>query len=444
MENRGTESLSGARLAGVQKQQRRPDLAELGSTGLNQQGGQIFEEFLPQLQGLRSIRIFKEMAANDPVVGAILFAVDMLIRQVSWRVEPASAETKDQEAAEFLESVIGDMSSTWQDTLSEIVSMLVFGWSFHEIVYKRRQGDSRDPTRRSRFNDGRIGWRKLPIRSQDTLYQWEFDEGGGVQAMIQQGPSDFRLARIPIKKGLLFRTTSQKNNPEGRSVLRNAYRPWYFKKRIEEIEGIGIERDLAGLPVAWVPAQLLSPNATPEDQAVLNAIKQIVINVRRDEQEGVVFPLVYDDKGHKLYDFTLLSTGGRRQFDTDKIVARYDQRIAMTILADFILLGHEKVGSFALSSSKTHLFSVALGAWLDSIAAVFNRHAIPRLFQLNGFTLERLPELKPGDIETPDLKELGEYIQRLAGTGMPLFPDDTLEAHLRQVAGLPEKEEQVQ
>ncbi|RJQ04432.1 MAG: hypothetical protein C4551_10790 [Bacillota bacterium] len=324
------------------------DLSEIGLSGLSRMGGTVYEEFLPQLQGPKAIKVYREMSTNDPVVGAILFAVDMLLRQVSWRVEPASPETPDQEAAEFLQSCLGDMSATWEDTVSEILSMLVYGFSYHEIVYKRRLGDQRDPTKRSRYTDGRIGWRKLAGRSQDTLYQWEFDEHGGIQAMVQQAPPDYSLRRIPIEKGLLFRTRAHKGSPEGYSVLRNAYRPWWMKKRIEEIEAIGIERDLAGLPIAWVPPELLGPNATAEQKATLDAIKKIVRNVRRDEQEGIVFPLAYRD-GEKAFDFGLLSTGGRRQFDTDSVIARYDQRIAMTVLCDFILLGHEKVGSFALA-----------------------------------------------------------------------------------------------
>ncbi len=415
------------------------DLSEVGLSGLPRMGGTVYEEFLPQLQGLKAVKVYREMSTNDPVVGAILFAVDMLLRQVSWRVEPASPEAADQEAAEFLESCLGDMSVTWEDTVSEILSMLVYGWSYHEIVYKRRLGDQRDPTKRSRYTDGRVGWRKIAGRSQDTLYQWEFDDHGGVQAMVQQAPPDYSLRRIPIEKGLLFRTRVHKGSPEGYSVLRNAYRPWYMKKRIEEIEAIGIERDLAGLPIAWVPPELLSQGATAEQKAMLEAIKKIVRNVRRDEQEGIVFPLAYRD-GEKVFDFGLLSTGGRRQFDTDAVVARYDQRIAMTILADFILLGHEKVGSLALSTSKTKLFTIACSAWLDSIAAVLNRHAVPRLFVLNGLDTERLPRLVPGEVDAPDLKELGEFVKNLAGTGMELFPDDKLENYLRQAAKLPAKE----
>lgn len=414
------------------------DLIEIGRTGLMRFGGHVYEEFLPDLTGNRAIKVYKEMSENDPVVGAFLFAIDMLMRNVTWTVRPYSQSQEDLEAADFLRSCMEDMSMTWQDTISEILSMLTYGWSYHEIVYKIRGGDSRDPTRRSRFNDGRIGWRKLPIRAQESLWAWEFDEAGGVRAMVQQAPPDYELRTIPIEKSLLFRTRAHKGNPEGRSILRNAYRPWYFKKHIEEIEGIGIERDLAGLPVAWVPPKLLSPNASPAERALLEEIKRVIVNVRRDEQEGVIFPLMFDDAGNKVYDFSLLSTGGQRQFNTDAIVGRYDQRIAMTVMADFILLGHENVGSFALSSSKTNLFAVALGAWLQSIAGVFNRHAVPRLFELNGYRLSALPELEPGDIEVPDLQELGAYIQSLAGAGMPLFPDQALENYLRQVAGLPE------
>ena len=71
---------------------------------------------------------------------------------------------------------------------------------------------------------------------------------------------------IPMSKALLFRTKSRKNNPEGRSILRNAYRSWYFKRRIQEIEGIGIERDLAGLPVMHGPEGLDLWNDDIEDK----------------------------------------------------------------------------------------------------------------------------------------------------------------------------------
>lgn len=140
-------------------------------------------------------------------------------------MESASSDPRDQEAADFLESCLGDMSQPWSDVISEILSFLVYGWSFHEIVYKRRDGDSPDPVRRSRYADGRIGWRKLPIRAQDSLLEWQFDEAGGLQAMVQSPPPSYERLVIPIDKALLFRTEVSRGNPEGRSILRNAYRP---------------------------------------------------------------------------------------------------------------------------------------------------------------------------------------------------------------------------
>ncbi len=109
----------------------------------------------------------------------------------------------------------------------------------------------------------------------------------------------------------------------------------------------------------------------------------------------------------------------------------------MVALADFILLGHEIHGSFSLSSDKTNLFASALGTWLGNIADVFNTYAIPRLLELNDFNLEEYPKLAHGDVETPDLKDLGNFISTLAGAGMPLFPDEDLENLIREKANLP-------
>ena len=420
-------------------QPRRIDaMREIGTTGLTVYGGEIYEEFLPQLSGSKLISTLREMRENDPIVGALLFVIEMLVRQVEWRVEAASDEPRDLEAADFLESCLEDMAETWADTLASILSFLPFGFSLHEEVYKRRGGRTRDPRTNSRHDDGRIGWRKLPIRAQDTIDRWVFDpDSGELQGAVQVALPDYRERILPLERSLLFRTTTTKGNPEGRSILRSAYRPWWFKKRIEEQEGIGVERDLAGMPVIHVPPELLARNASGEDKALLNELKRLARNIRRDEKEGVIFPMAYDEEGHDIYKLELLSTGGRRQFDTTGIIQRYDKRIAMVVAADFILLGQDKVGSFALASSKTNLFATAIGAWLDSISEQFNRFAIPRLFGLNAFPIEDPPKLCHGDIEEVDLTELGEYISKLAGAGVALFPNRELENFLLERANLP-------
>ena len=419
------------------------DLGEVGSTGLIQYGGEVREDFLRQLQGKRGYATYREMADNHPVIGAILYSIEMLVRGVDWTVTPA--DPNDQRAvdeATFVSGCMTDMSHSWPDTLSSVLSMLTFGYSYNEIVYKRRLGSDRDKSsERSQFDDGRLGWRKWPIRDQSTITRWKFDDAGGIDGAWQLDTnSGTGEVFLPIERCLLFRTTTKRNNPQGRSILRNAFVPWYFQKRIAEIEAIGIERDLCGMPVALVPPHLLSDNATSQETSALTAIKQIVRNIRRDEQEGIVFPLAYDPDTKQLaYDLKLLGTGGRRQFDTSAIISRYDARIAMSTLADFILLGHDKVGTQALSVSKIQLFADALETWVAGIADVINTHAIPRLMRLNGVEPALYPAL---DYSTPrqvDISVIADYVSKLAGVGV-LLPDENLGEHLRDIAGLPQEE----
>ena len=60
---------------------------ELGSTGLNRWGTTIQEKLLPNLSGAQAMKVFKEMM-DDPIIGALIFAIKMLCRQVEWRVQP--------------------------------------------------------------------------------------------------------------------------------------------------------------------------------------------------------------------------------------------------------------------------------------------------------------------------------------------------------------------
>ncbi len=409
-------------------------LKEIGRLGQKRYGGFFYEEFLKDLQGKKGVEVYREMSENDDVIGSILYAIEMLIRQATWNVQPAGNTPKDEEAAEFIYQCMDDMQDTWTDTISEILSFLTYGWSAHELVYKRRAGKSRDPKLNSKYSDGLIGWQKLPIRAQETLWEWLYDDGDELLGMAQMPPPRFEIIEIPIEKMMIFRTKSRKGSPEGKSILRNAYRSWYFKRRIQEIEGIGIERDLAGFPTLTAPEGMnIWDDDDPEMASIRVAADKIVQSIRRDSLEGLSMP-----SGWKL---ELLSTGGRRQFDTNAIIERYDTRIAMTVLADFVLLGHQQVGSFALSSDKTELFAMAVGAYLDIICETFNNKAIPALIDLNGDHFNGItdyPTLEHGDVEGADIQALSAYIKDMTGVGV-LVPDDGIEDFVREAAGLPER-----
>lgn len=406
---------------------------EYGKIGQNKYSGIFYEDFLKELQGIKGIEVYKEMSENDDIIGSIMFSIEMLIRQVDWNVEPRGTTQKDKDAAEFINGCLYDMQDSWQDTLSEILSFLIYGWSYHEICYKRRMGKSKNGILNSKYNDGLIGWKGFPIRSQDTLYKWEYNENDELIGMSQTAPPDYAVRTIPIDKALHFRTKSRKNNPEGRSILRNSYTNYYYKKRFRQIEGIGVERDLAGLPVIKAPENLdLWDDSNETAMQALAYAERLVRNIRRDEKEGVVLPFGWE--------LSLLSGGGKRQFEIGNIIDRIDNRMAMTCMADFILLGHQQVGSFALSSDKTKLFSVAIGTYLDIICEVFNNKAIPKLIDLNeahfgGIT--DYPELIHGDIEKQNIAEFAAYLEKMVGIGA-VTPDEELEKYVRSLGNLPE------
>lgn len=409
--------------------------------GRNGSGSILYEEFLPELRGIKGVQAYTEMADNDATVGAILFAIEMLMRNCEFHVEPAGNSSKDKECAEFVESCMNDMERTWTDTMSEILSFLTYGWSYHEIVYKRRVGKTSSPITNSKYADGLIGWRKLPIRAQDTLYGWEYkDDTDELVGMTQNPPPHYDRITIPLDKALHFRTRSRKDNPEGRSILRTAYRAYYFKKRIEEIEGYGIERDLAGFPVLYSPPELdIFDEDDPEMAEALAWAEGIVSSIRRDAREGLVLKGGYEQgNGWKL---ELLTSGSRRQFDTNAIIDRYDKRIATSVLADFVMMGQNQVGSFALADSKTKVFALAIGTYLDVICEVFNNQAIPRLIDVNGDHFKGItdyPKMKHGDIEDVDLTQIASYIKEMVGIGA-IVPDEELEEFIRRAGGLPEK-----
>ena len=443
---------------------------DLGISGVARYGGvsRVYEEFLKELQGPAGMKLYREQASNCPVTGAILYAAQHLARGTTARIDPANRKgANPRDALRIADRVSGalfnDLETTWPDTLSEILSMLTFGWSLMEVSWKRCQGmepprpesfgESLIPPPRpsgegapppaftpSKFDDGWMTWKSWGLRAQETLFMWEWDANSRATVMQQMAPPDFKVRRIPIKKCLHFRTQVAKQNPEGVSLLRHSVTSYLMKKNVQWVEGVGIERDLAGYPVfqvvapdptkRWVPPDIWNPNDANAVR-VLSQLKTMARSVKRDDQEGMVLPW--------WIEFKLMGSGGSRKssFDTNQIIERYEQRIMMSLLADFVMLGHDSVGSKALGEAKTELFTQALKSIMNIVASVINRFAIPELLRFNGIPQELAPTLVFGDVENVTLEELGGYVRDLAGAGMPLFPDGDLENYLRDAAKMP-------
>jgi hypothetical protein len=417
-------------------------LLERGTSGLRRAGGFVREDLLVELSGLQGVRKYKEMRDNSPVIGACLFAIEMLMRNVKWRVQPVDTSAEAQHYADLLHGMLfEDVELPWSLLLSEILSFLPFGWSLFELVLKRRQGPDPPPLPDgslglpSKFHDGLLGVGKIAPRPQDTLLRWEFDATGGLLGMHQLDPWMGRQAYLPYEKCLLFRPTSYKQSPEGRSVLRAAYRSHYMVTHIENTEAVGIERDLAGLPVFGTPPQWWLSSATPEEVAQLELVRRIGRNIRQDEQACLVYPLIYDAAGNELFKFSLASSGGAKAINTDDIIQRYELRITQSLLSDMLFLGHEDVGSFALASSKTTTHAMSLGGYNTAIKDELNRRLVPLLWRLNALPPALQPTIDHGDVETVDLTELARFMLSYGR----IFNMQDLENTIRTRAGLPER-----
>jgi len=413
---------------------------QVGRTGLQQYGGYIYEDWFPPLVGAAGARIYRMMGDNSPVLYGMRYAVDMILSKVPVKVTEASSCRADREAKAFVDSLFKDMNPSWPETKSEILTDIVFGWAYFEQLFKKREGlDQADPLRYSQYDDGLIGWRSWEIRSQESLDHWVFDEETGeLLGLVQSPPPDFQPRFVPYAKSLLFRIRSSKNNPEGESLFRGCYRAWYNVTNAEDIEGIGMERDLCGLPVLYAPEKVVSGKDAKSRLAKQKCIK-LITGLKRDESEGVLLPSTRDKYGNREYELTLLASAGTRQFNINQTITRYTRDMAMTLLADFLLLGSQKYGSNALAVTKNELFQAALQTICDRMAGVINSQAIPLVISLNPFDdITGLPKVSFGTVETPDLAQLGEFISNLAGSKQNLFADDVeLENYLRRAAGLP-------
>lgn len=428
---------------------------EVGTSGLRQFSGYVRDEFLPTLQGRQGARAYREMNDNSAVIGGILFAINATMRKVTWRVQaPDGMENSPgmQANIDFVESLRADLGHPWEDTVVDTLSMLPFGYAPLEIVYKKRLGQDpgEDPTRpgnelpRSKYKDGLIGWRRLPLRGQDTLLKWFFDEFGIVKGMTQM-PYTGPIVDIPIEKMLLFRPAYFKQNPEGRSILRNSFRSYYFTKRLEEQEAILVER-MSGFPVVRVPLAMMEAAQAGDGPslAALNTYKKIVTNIRIDEQMGLVLPSnayegVNGPSQVRQYDLEFVTPqGGRAAPNTKDMIERYNLNMMVSCMADFLALGHGQRGTQSLANNKTDMFFQAIEGYLNSNAAVFNQHGLTRVFRLNGKPTDVLPEMKPDMAQRVDLDVLSNAVLRFSQSGMPMFPNEELQRYLMDAGGMPD------
>ena len=393
---------------------------ELGYTGLTVFAGQVQDEFLRELRGKEGFKRYDEMRRNSAPIAAMLYYHEMAVRKVSWNFV---SDIEGDPRIDFLNEARAAMSQSWNDVISEWLSFIWAGYSISYPLYKRDASN-------------RLIWDAFSPRKQSTVFQWQMNypgvEGydpnrrnGEILGFIQQGPPTYQSVTIPADKFILFRTRVENGNPEGISLLRSAWVPYYYMKNLMAIEAIGYERDANGMLVIHTPS---GANMNADDpNSDYNKAAEVGRNVRADEQGALIEP--------DGWEFKLLSGAGKSFAQMSEAIARYSKWCTMAMLSQFMTLGQDGVGSYSLSSDMTDIAEMVVDATADIIAETFTKQELPRILSMNGFDPEgvRMEHSPAGDT---NISIFADFLQK---AGDKLTWDAGDEVWLRQMAGLPEK-----
>ena len=407
----------------AQEQPQRFQLSEVGLSGLSVVGGVTTDEYHRELNWPTSIRTYKQMSYH-PSINSCFSLYDNIISKVTWRVVPPRDATQEEiDRANFTNQCLEDMDIPLRQVIKDALSSNVYGFCILEKVYRRRL-----KSKGSLFNDGLIGIKKIALRNQETIQKFIFTDDGNEVIGVKQNLSGVAGNRfstkneviLPRNKYIHITTGRNREDPFGKSPLRDIYLAWRYLTVIEELEASGTAKDLSGLPVIRIPAQYMSSDATPEQKTIFENFKNIIRNIQSNSQSGVILPSAIDpDTRKELFDIQLLAVQGTgKSFDTEKIKQYYQNQIYVGLSADLLILGNSGVGSFALGQLKSSLTGSAIESMLDNIVEAFNRDLIRQLYELNGWDSARACKLDYDDLHAADLESLSKYWQRVASVGL--------------------------
>lgn len=403
-----------------------PAMSEVGYTGQAMNSYWIQSEARRELQFPHNIKTYNKMMYNSSVIAALKL-VKTFFSRVEWKVVPYNESATHVNRAVFVDQCRNDMDMTWIQFIQEVSSFVPYGFSFHEIVARRRYKDQG-----SKFNDGFVGLKNLPIRSQDSITEFLYDKDGRYLSGIKQNVmpvisssnldtlstvKTYDSVTIPLSKMLHFRTDTYKDSPIGTSCLNGCYETWKWLNVFREIEAIGVSRNMSGVPHFELPPEYMDVNASPDKKAVYEMCKRIITNMSNGEQAGLITPVFYDDSGKKLFDFSLLTATGGSGIDTGAIISRYTNELYQALFSDILQMGSSKAGSNALAENKTSLVEMMVDLRLREITDVLNNKLIPFLFEQNGWDLSKLPKFEYGAILKPDIGVMAKAIQQISAVG---------------------------
>ena len=404
-----------ARAQTAEKPKERAPLGEIGAPGTQIFGGRVLQEdYNPDLQRPACYDVYDRMRLSDGQVAAALAVIKLPILRAHWQVEPASDSAQDREIAEFCESDLRSMTTSFNSTLRQILLHLDYGCYTFEKVWEYRE-------------DGKVHLRKLAPRSPRSLLEIQVDEFGGF-AGVKQGTitaSGYSVREIAGNKLAHFVNAQEGANFWGHSILRPAYKHWYYKDGHYRIDAIANERRGVGVDIGTI-------KAGAADKGNIKAqLERALMTLHAHEKQYFV-----EDEENYTYR---VDAGGARGA-TNAIMAtieHHDLRILRAVIAEFVAMGAGSTGSLAMHKDKTGFFLMALEATSDNIADTATDHILRPLVTYN-WAVRDYPRLKYSRLDTRNVGEIAESVTKLVSVGA-LTPGADTERELRVLLDVPEE-----
>jgi hypothetical protein len=220
---------------------------------------------------------------------------------------------------------------------------------------------------------------------------------------------------IPRNKLLIFSFDKEGGNIEGISVLRSAYKHWYYKDNLYKIDAIQKERHGIGIPVITLPLGFKDADKKLADE--------LGRNLRTNERAHIVLPPSWEISFADLQGNPVNALASAEH---------HDHQIQLYILAPFLN------ASVATKPEDQSFFLKGTRFIADVIIDELNKHAIPQLVDYNfPRTTNGYPQLKARRIgEQTDWRTMSFAVRNYVGAGI-IIPDDELEKAIRDDMALP-------
>jgi len=394
---------------------KRATKSEIGATGTtNFQGIIDTEEYVTDLSGSTLYTTVDKMRWSDASVQAALLMCELPIRSAEWDIEAASSEPQDEEIAKFVkDNLFNGLIIPWEDTIRQILLMLPYGSMAFEVIYKLT-------------DEGKIGWRKWAPRLPKTIQRWNVDKNGELESIEQRTykNGNYQTIIIPAEKLMVFVHRQEGDNYRGTSILRQAYKHWFFRDKYYKIDAVATERAGIGIPKIKLP-----DGFTDDDYEDAQKVGE---NLRGHEKAYVVYK--------EGWEVEMMDMKSDTNKSAKEMLEHHTREILKSVLAQFIDLGSSSTGSYALAKDQSKLFLSALDAIGKQIEDVVNDE-IKKLVDYN-WNVDDYPKLTHSDLGIKDVEELSDAMQKLSFAGI-LTSDPPLEDYMRKVLKLPEKPEEL-